>query len=724
MSDPTTDELLSDRQKELVTDLIELTDKFGKFGPGIDSEGSHYTPAANNPFKAEGLVCANCAFYSTSSNACAIVEGVIEPEAICKFWVIENAELENPSTNVADSELDTEDVALAARYSNIDFSPPAGVKAAAKRGLALHEKGLSGDGLESATVLWARKYTQGKPVSPERARMGNRFYGRNARFANAPKDSPAWVSWLLWGGSAGKAWFSKLVKQMDAADKKSSASVNGGIYLTDGTELNPFLKEIHLILTDFEPNANNEAISRAEADNIIKTSRLTPIKIASDGNSYAGHAGAHPVGAIIDSFLDTHNGKDVIKSRAFIWKDEYPAIYDLLKSQASEGNFIGTSWEVYYTHANEEQGVRWLNNVTFAGTCIVDNPAYGDRTPLLSVAEQTMYDFNTLKEKFNELDALFSKYKSSTNFKKEVAEITMNETENTSSIVGILTQLLAQTVHLYYKAHASHWNVVSQDFPQYHEFFGDLYEIFFDEIDPTAEFIRALNVKVIPTLQGLSSAMPADNASADGTIPEMLQGLYNDMELMLSTIGQGIAATSTIQEFGIQNYLQDRMSQTQKYLWQIRSALQPEQENETQPVQFTNPLNSMSTSRSAKNRKIELLEKQLSEQQGELDGLRKENDALKTQANAQAAAEKRQNVTNQLLSVGFTQTDLAEKLDFYLSLEDSIFQQVFSDIAKNSKTVAERKDTILVPEPSTVVDSFRDPKKIASEFKKIIRGEI
>ena len=50
MSDPI-DDSLSDRQQDLITDLIELTDKFGKFGPGIDSEGSHYTPAENNPFK-------------------------------------------------------------------------------------------------------------------------------------------------------------------------------------------------------------------------------------------------------------------------------------------------------------------------------------------------------------------------------------------------------------------------------------------------------------------------------------------------------------------------------------------------------------------------------------------------------------------------------------------------------------------------------------------------
>jgi len=518
MSDPMTDESLSDRQKELVTDLIELTDKFGKFGPGIDSEGSHYTPAENNPFKSEGLICANCAFFSYDSKSCSIVEGQIEPEAICKFWVIENEYLgESPEEEEPETE---EDMAMAARYSNIDFSPPAGVKAAAKRGLVLHEKGLSGDGLESATVLWARKYTQGKPVSPERARMGNRFYGRNARFANAPKDSPAWVSWLLWGGSAGRAWFSKLVRQMDAADKKSSASVNGAIYLTEETLPNPFLKEIFLILTDFEPNANGEGIPRAEAENIIKTSKLTPIKISSDGDSYGGHAGAHPIGAIVESFLDTHNGKDVIKSRAFIWKDEYPAIYDLVKSQASDGSFIGTSWEVYYTHSEEDSGVRWLRNVTFAGTCIVDKPAYGDRTPLLSVAEETSMELKELQDRVTELTALVTQ-------KEEI-------------------------------------------------------------------------------------------------------------------IGQ----------------LQTTITQYQE-------------------------------------------------------------------AERQAQAEKRKNVLMQQLSTVFSESELAEKIEFYLAMDDSVFQKVFLDMTKNTKTVSEKKDPIPVPEPTANTEfDARDPKKLAGELKKILRGEI
>jgi hypothetical protein len=415
-------EYLSPRQEDLVEELLDIVKEHGKFGWGIDSEGSHYTPAELNPFKAEGLICANCAFYAKDSKSCSIVDGVLEPEAICKFWVVENEDLGIPDfeqpfdPEEMNEEEDESESSAAGKYSGISFSPPAGVKSAARRGLALHEKGLSGNGLESATVLWARKYTKGQPVSPSRARMGNRFFGRNARFAKAPKDSPAWVSWLLWGGAAGRAWFARLVRQMDAADKKSSASMRGGFRLAETVNTNnPFIKEIEVVLTDFEPNNNGEGIPKSEIENVIKTSRHTPIKIAASSSSYGGHTGAHPVGSIVEAFVDTYEGREVIKAKAFIWKDEYPAVYDLLKSQASEGKFIGTSWEIYYSSADEVDGVRWLKDVTFAGTCIVDNPAYGSRTPMLSVAEQKE------KEQMEELQKEIEQLKAALT-QKEAAE--------------------------------------------------------------------------------------------------------------------------------------------------------------------------------------------------------------------------------------------------------------------------------------------------------------
>ena len=82
-----TDFVWSPRQKKLYEDLEEVAELFGKFGRGIDSEGAHYV--AESPFAAEGMICANCAFYE-GPVACEIVEGRIDPSAVCKFWIIPN----------------------------------------------------------------------------------------------------------------------------------------------------------------------------------------------------------------------------------------------------------------------------------------------------------------------------------------------------------------------------------------------------------------------------------------------------------------------------------------------------------------------------------------------------------------------------------------------------------------------------------------------------------
>lgn len=62
--------------------IVEL---FGKYDQGIGERGSHYV--AESPFADEGLVCSSCAFYE-GPRACEIVDGDIDPNGVCKRWVI------------------------------------------------------------------------------------------------------------------------------------------------------------------------------------------------------------------------------------------------------------------------------------------------------------------------------------------------------------------------------------------------------------------------------------------------------------------------------------------------------------------------------------------------------------------------------------------------------------------------------------------------------------
>lgn len=109
MADMTTGEewdLLNARQKDHAESLAEIALKFGKFDQSTGADGAHYAPGKANPFKAEGLVCGNCVFFDELSNGCQIVTGSIEPDAVCKLWVIPEQSLTLGSEQLTRSQLE------------------------------------------------------------------------------------------------------------------------------------------------------------------------------------------------------------------------------------------------------------------------------------------------------------------------------------------------------------------------------------------------------------------------------------------------------------------------------------------------------------------------------------------------------------------------------------------------------------------------------------------
>ena len=131
--------------------------------------------------------------------------------------------------------LQGEVITEAGKYDHIDFKPPEGVAKAAETGLNLRKKsggkgGFStkqarqhgiGSGVQRASNLKNRNN-----VSPDTVRRMKSFFARHEKNSKrkkgtAPEDDRGWVAWQLWGGHAGKSWANKIVRQMDAADKKS-----------------------------------------------------------------------------------------------------------------------------------------------------------------------------------------------------------------------------------------------------------------------------------------------------------------------------------------------------------------------------------------------------------------------------------------------------------------------------------------------------------------------
>lgn len=132
-----------------------------------------------------------------------------------------------------------------APYDGINFTPPKACRAEAKRGLAWHAEGLSGDGLVPATVRWARKLAAGQDITPDKARKMRAWLARHEvdkkaegfRPGEKGYPTPGRVAWALWCGDPGVAWSNKLVRQMESADEKKSLQSSKGPAMSGNHEV-------------------------------------------------------------------------------------------------------------------------------------------------------------------------------------------------------------------------------------------------------------------------------------------------------------------------------------------------------------------------------------------------------------------------------------------------------------------------------------------------------
>jgi hypothetical protein len=110
-------------------------------------------------------------------------------------------------------------------YRAIDLSAPAFMRASAKRGLALHEQGLSGDGLVPQTVEDARKMAAGQITEAKWRKIGA-WIARHIDDLDAVEGNEitaGLVAMLLWGGGSSKAsarraqeYANRIVERLDS----------------------------------------------------------------------------------------------------------------------------------------------------------------------------------------------------------------------------------------------------------------------------------------------------------------------------------------------------------------------------------------------------------------------------------------------------------------------------------------------------------------------------
>jgi len=133
----------------------------------------------------------------------------------------------------------------------------------------------------------------------------------------------------------------------------------------------------------------------------------------------------------------------------------------------------------------------------------------------------------------------------------------------------------ASEFSFYLKTHGFHWNIVGQDFFEYHGLFETIYDEVYSSIDPFAEKIRTLQVTIPASLSGLSEITQIEDCT-DTPPPskdEMVAELIDDSETMLQVLKTAYNLCDIYNKFGFENFLAERIDAHEKHLWMLRSSM-------------------------------------------------------------------------------------------------------------------------------------------------------
>lgn len=136
-----------------------------------------------------------------------------------------------------------------------------------------------------------------------------------------------------------------------------------------------------------------------------------------------------------------------------------------------------------------------------------------------------------------------------------------------------LKVLLASVNSLSIKAQNFHWNVEGDNFPQYHEFFGNFYEEVYGSVDKIAEYIRTLDVYTPGSLSRYAELTIIQDQTKIPRAELMFAELFEDNNKMIELLNHCFSSASQENKQGIANFIAERLDAHEKHQWMIRSIL-------------------------------------------------------------------------------------------------------------------------------------------------------
>jgi starvation-inducible DNA-binding protein len=138
-------------------------------------------------------------------------------------------------------------------------------------------------------------------------------------------------------------------------------------------------------------------------------------------------------------------------------------------------------------------------------------------------------------------------------------------------LVDKLKVVLANTFTMYIKTHGYHWNVIGSDFPQYHDFFGDLYAEVHGAVDNIAEQLRSINSFAPGSLQRMKELSELEEDDLVPNAAKMVVNLIAANDKVLLSLVECYEMAEEAKEYGLSNFLQDRITAHKKHGWMLKA---------------------------------------------------------------------------------------------------------------------------------------------------------
>ena len=136
-----------------------------------------------------------------------------------------------------------------------------------------------------------------------------------------------------------------------------------------------------------------------------------------------------------------------------------------------------------------------------------------------------------------------------------------------------LKVLLASVNSLSIKVQYFHWNVEGDNFPQYHDFFGNLYEEVYSSVDKIAEYIRTLDTFAPGSLSRYAELTIIEDQLKVPRPNLMFAELLSDNGKMIDLLNICFKSAEEENKQGISNFIAERLDAHEKHSWMLRSIL-------------------------------------------------------------------------------------------------------------------------------------------------------